>query len=178
MDVDNLAPGDQITVSKCTSSDCTSTTVLKIFTSDDAIYQMRIVSVTETNPVVQVVFQGGSTGIVSTFLMSFTTKATVYCAEKDCSTHCTAKTAAACDALTSCYVRNSDPTATMVNCLCTWQYSGNVPAGSISSQQPDYQTNGSCGDLGGVIGAVIAATFAFAGGLLVIRARFPMSKPP
>lgn len=160
----SLATGDQIVVSQCTTSACTSTTPVKTFSSAS---WFAMASFSATNPIMLVEFQGGSSGRLSSFTLSYTSTAMVYCAESDCSKHCTASNAGTCSSLSSCTLQNSDPTASVVSCSCVWQYNGKVPDGSSASVQTDYQTNGSCQDLGNAVGAIIAAGFALVGGILV-----------
>jgi hypothetical protein len=157
MVTNNLVPGDQIIVSQCIKADCSSIKPVKTFTSADMNVWISAAVITEANPIMQVNFQGGSTGTASSFTMSFTSEAIVYCVEKDCSSHCAASTATTCSALPTCSIKNSDPTAAVVGCSCVWQYKGETPAGGSSTLQPDYQTNGSCQDFGNLVTSVVTA---------------------
>ena len=120
------------------------------------------------NPIVMVQFQGGSSGSASVFTMTYSSDPTLYCAENNCNSHCSARTANACNNLTSCQLQQpSSSSSQPVTCLCVWNYKNSANSQASDMSQPDYQTNGGCVDLGTEVVTAIATAFAIGTGILV-----------
>jgi hypothetical protein len=137
-----LATGDVIEIYSCTTSDCKSTSLLDTCTSS-SLFCMASTQ-TGQKPILQVRFQGGTSGTASSFTLSYSSDATVHCPENGCIFHCSASTADACTSLSTCQLQQSSSLLwTPRSCLCFWEYSGS----GAGPSQPDYQTNGACAAL-------------------------------
>ena len=162
-----LVPGDTISIFQCPSPSCAAGSLSLLTTCTSSSY-FCIATSNGQNPIVMVQFQGGSSGSASVFTMTYSSDPTLYCAENNCNSHCSARTANACNNLTSCQLQQpSSSSSQPVTCLCVWNYKNSANSQASDMSQPDYQTNGGCVDLGTEVDTAIATAFAIGTGILV-----------
>jgi hypothetical protein len=172
----SLADGDRILIYSCSTMSCFRQVLIGTCSHNTSCSK----SLMTTNPILMIRFQGGSSGIRSTFSLSYSSTqsyAGEICPETNCTAHCSLNTASACTSASTCQIRSSDETSKF--CSCIWTYRGNSPPGATEANQPDYETNGSCGDLELALSDIVAAILAIGTGILVrpardtMRARYP-----
>jgi hypothetical protein len=173
----SIAYGDTILIYSCSYVSCIGPVLMATCTQTTRICSSTL---TKTNPIMMVKFQGSSSGVRSFFSLSYSSTqsyATETCPETNCPAHCSFYTASACTSASSCQLRSSDPTAPGKSCSCTWTYRGTKS--TLESAPPDYQTNGACGDWNQAMPDMVASAVAISMGILVrpahanVRARCP-----